>query len=171
MRFERDRGLREPRGSRTGSHLHLSAVIDPRTLPVLRVMDVRVSIEWRDAGVIALDDDGEVLIPALPREAGLYEMTFLGARGQARSRVYVGESDDLRRRATHYRNPGPTQETNRCLNAGIKAHLTGGGTVRLAIATEGTVTSKDGRNGTLARPHAEGVPVARGERRDCSRRA
>jgi hypothetical protein len=145
VRFERDRRIPpESSAAPIGGSGPRSAAIDPKTLPAVRVTEVHISVEWRDAGVIALDVDGEVLFPALPREPGLYEMTFAGGRGQARSRVYVGETDDLRRRATHYRNPGPTQETNRRLNAAIKAYLTDGGVVRLAIATEARVTSQVG---------------------------
>lgn len=140
VRFERDRGIRSSGAGLAGGSTRRSAVIDSKTLPLLRTTDVRVSVEWRDAGVVALDADGEALFPALPHEPGLYEMMFAGVRDQTRSRVYVGETDDLRRRAAHYRNPGPTQETNRRLNAAIKAQLASGGVVRLAIATEAKVT-------------------------------
>jgi hypothetical protein len=144
VRFERDRGIPESGAAPTGGSGPRSAAIDPKTLPALRMVEVHISVDWRDAGVIALDADEEVLFPALPRQPGLYEMTFAGGRGQTRFRVYIGETDDLRRRASHYRNPGPTQETNRRLNAVIKAHITGGGAVRLAIATAARVTSQVG---------------------------
>ncbi len=35
--------------------------------------------------------------------------------------VYVGESDNLRRRISHYRNPGPTQRTNIRINDRIRS--------------------------------------------------
>lgn len=144
VRFERDRGAPRAGAVLAGGSGRRSAVIDSKTLPLLRTTDVRVLVEWRYAGVIALDADGEGLFPALPHEPGLYEMTFAGAREQTSARVYVGESDDLRRRAAHYRNPGPTQETNRRLNAAIKAQLASGGVVRLAIATEAKVIGAAG---------------------------
>lgn len=120
--------------------------IDPRTLPPMRETEVRVSLRWRDAGVVALDSDGEIVFPRLPPVAGLYEMTFAGVGELARPRVYIGESDNLRRRVMHYRNPGPTQDTNLRLNAAIKSQLAASGGVRLAIATEAQVVL-DGAGG------------------------
>lgn len=123
-------------------------VIDAGSLPVLERSETRVEFEWRDAGLIALDAKGAVIFPRLPPAPGIYRMTFTGAPSQKRPRVYVGESDDLRRRAAHYRNPGPTQDTNIRLNAALKAHLAAGGAVRLAIATSARVS--DGAPGGVA---------------------
>lgn len=118
-------------------------VIDARSLPVVGRMGVRVDAEWREAGLIALDAEGDVLFPLLPPMPGIYRVTLSGAPGQERGRIYIGETDDLRRRATNYRNPGPTQDTNIRLNAALKAQLTGGGTARLAVVTAARVQEGD----------------------------
>lgn len=145
VRFERSAqaGARPTAGSPKGAPAPRTTkvVIDAGSLPVLERSETRVEFEWRDAGLIALDAKGAVLFPRLPPASGIYRMTFTGAPSQKRPRVYVGESDDLRRRAAHYRNPGPTQDTNIRLNAALKAHVAAGRTVRLAIATSARVSN------------------------------
>lgn len=123
--------------------------IDAASLPVLERSEANVEFDWRDAGLIALDAKGAILFPRLPPAPGIYRMTLTGAPGQKRPRVYVGESDDLRRRATHYRNPGPTQDTNIRLNGALKAQLAAGGSVRLAIVTSSQVRNGAARNSPL----------------------
>jgi hypothetical protein len=58
--------------------------------------------------------------------------------------VYIGESDRLRRRFAHYRNPGPTQPTNRRLNTAMTALLEAGGSVSVSTSTAATI-EVDGR--------------------------
>ena len=53
--------------------------------------------------------------------------------------MYVGESDNLQRRASHYRNPGAAQQTNIRLDAMLRSHLEGGGIVALDVITEAFV--------------------------------
>ncbi len=53
--------------------------------------------------------------------------------------AYIGEADELRRRFAHYRNPGPTQPTNKRINALLKQLLAEGGRVSTAIATSATL--------------------------------
>jgi len=56
--------------------------------------------------------------------------------GQGRGHVYIGETDNLRRRrAGNYRNPGPSQQMRLRVNALLREHLGAGGVVRLAVTT------------------------------------
>jgi hypothetical protein len=99
-------------------------------------VNVRVSFAWRPAGTISLEDSGQLRFPVLTASPGLYRMTLAARPDEVRPHVYVGESDNLRRRASHYRNPGPTQQTNIRLNRMLRSHLEGGGIVALDVATE-----------------------------------
>jgi hypothetical protein len=62
-------------------------------------------------------------------------MTLSGARGQTKPRIYVGESDDLLRRAAGYRRPAEGQTTKLRLNARLKAQFAAGGAATLDIGT------------------------------------
>ena len=112
---------------------------DLSSLKAIGRTTVRLDAQWCDAGEIVLDSAGQVAFPALPHAPGLYQMTLSGAPGQARPRIYIGETDALRRRAQHYRSPGPKQTTNIRLSAALKAHLGKGGVARMAVATEARI--------------------------------
>jgi len=59
--------------------------------------------------------------------SGIYRLTLTGGITPARPRVYIGESDNLRRRrAENYRNPAPRQQTSLRINAILVDHLTSG---------------------------------------------
>lgn len=104
------------------------------TSPHATEADVYIHIEWRSAGPVTLDADGKLRFPRLPALPGLYEIEFGGADAS----VYIGESDDLRRRVSHYRNPGPTQRTNIRLSNLIRSHVVAA-PVSISIATAVTV--------------------------------
>jgi hypothetical protein len=71
---------------------------------------------------------------------GLYRMTLTSGVAGARPQVYIGETDNLRRRlSSNYRNPGPSQQTSLRVNALLRAHLTAGGQVDLAVAVAATL--------------------------------
>ncbi|MGC2377126.1 MAG: hypothetical protein WA622_08210, partial [Mycobacterium sp.] len=57
-------------------------------------------------------------------------------RSTSAESVYIGEAVRLRRRFTHYRNPGPTQFTNQRINAAMKSLIENGGKVELETATQ-----------------------------------
>jgi hypothetical protein len=87
-------------------------------------MKVSVEFEWTRTAKIDLGPDGKLKFPNLPLDPGLYRLWLGGAEHSA---VYIGETDNLRRRATHYRNPGPSQRTNIRLNERLRTHLAAGG--------------------------------------------
>jgi hypothetical protein len=63
-------------------------------------------------------------------------------------RVYIGETDRLRRRFQHYRTPGPTQATNLRLNAMMLQLLADARTIDVSTVTEANVEI-DGRPAPL----------------------
>jgi hypothetical protein len=105
-------------------------------LPVLECVVATVRFTWRDAGELTVDGGGKVAFPLLPEPPGLYRLTLTGDPNGSRPRVYIGESDGLRRRASGYRNPAPTQLTNVRVNALLRAHIGLGGVARMAVSSE-----------------------------------
>ncbi len=107
---------------------------------------VVVDFEWERMGAITLEGVRPVF-PRLPEAPGLYRFTFEWpdrARG-----VYIGETDGLRRRAQHYRSPGPTQRTNVRMKQEIVTALSAGVNVTLAIVTNASMTIDGGPVRTL----------------------
>jgi hypothetical protein len=100
-------------------------------------VQVSVSFEWAEVGRIGLDGQGKLGFPSLPREPGVYKLAITEADGS--TATYIGEADELRRRFTHYRNPGPTQPTNKRINALLRQLLANGGWASMAIATSASL--------------------------------
>jgi hypothetical protein len=94
---------------------------------------VRLSVEyfWRELGAIRFSTT-KLLFPTAPEMPGLYRFDF-------GDRIYVGETDRLRRRFQHYRTPGPTQTTNIRLNAIVTEVLANAGTAEVSIVTDAIV--------------------------------
>lgn len=92
-----------------------------------------VGLEWRIMGPVELDGNGSLRFPAMPIEPGIYRFAL---SGRERSSVYIGEADNLKRRMQHYRTPGPTQPTNRRLNAELRRVLVADGRVEVSVATD-----------------------------------
>lgn len=102
-------------------------------------MHVAVEFSWRYRGEVR--SDGRLRFPDVPNAPGIYRFDF----GQ---RVYLGETDRLRRRFQHYRTPGPTQRTNQRLNALMVQLLAGDHAIEVSTATEATIEI-DGQHGPL----------------------
>lgn len=96
-------------------------------------MPVRLSVKysWRELGAICVDAT-KLVFPNAPETPGLYRFDF-------GDRMYVGETDRLRRRFQHYRTPGPTQTTNLRLNMIIAEVLAKSGTAEVSVVTDATV--------------------------------
>lgn len=103
-----------------------------------------VSFSWRSAGPVVLED-GELRFPELPAVGGVYRFTLTPRDAQAST--YVGETDNLARRMTHYRRPGPSQPTNQRMQLRLTETLRAGGAVRVAVVLESDV---DGESLPLA---------------------
>lgn len=94
-----------------------------------------MTFNWTRLGVVQLDSVGKLLFPGpLPASPGLYRFTLVN--GSGRHRIYIGESDNLRRRlSTNYRNPGPRQRTSLRINALLVEHLHSGADVNVDLST------------------------------------
>lgn len=105
-----------------------------------RPVDVRVWLQWLDGGTVMLDASGKLAFGGLEATPGLYRMRLAGDVTGQRPRVYIGESDNLRRRLSgNYRTPGPRQQTSLRINALLREHLRADGAVELGVATTATM--------------------------------
>jgi hypothetical protein len=84
---------------------------------------------------VTLDAAGRLLFPLLPHAPGVYRMTLSGGPSQDRPQVYIGESENLRRRT------GPTQQTSQRIHDLLQKHLRDGGTATMAVATAATIVA------------------------------
>lgn len=107
-------------------------------LPELESLSVALSLTWRLAGAVTLDSAGAPLFPTLPSKPGLYRYDF-GTDDAGVRTYYIGESQDLARRARNYRGAKTdrsTQRTSRRIHLEVIEHLMLGGSIDFAIATE-----------------------------------
>jgi hypothetical protein len=95
-------------------------------------MKIGLDFQWNDAGDVRLDIRGKPEFPKLSVKPAVYAFRFIGQDGTT---LYVGEADNLQRRAAHYRNPGPTQQTNIRLNERMRAHLASSGRITMHLVT------------------------------------
>jgi hypothetical protein len=95
-------------------------------------MRVTVDLEWESHGAVRIVG-GKLRFPDAPESPGIYRFTF---RSTSAESVYIGETDRLRRRFTHHRNPGPSQRTNQQISAKMKSVIENGGKVELETATQ-----------------------------------
>jgi hypothetical protein len=119
-------------------------------LPRMSSNDVQsrqLRLQWTAVGLASLDSGGKVKFPILPAKAGLYQFRIKGPKGDIGR--YIGESDNLQRRFAHYRNPGPTQQTNLRLNALLREVLATGGTVEIAVTVDDAFMARDGIEETV----------------------
>lgn len=102
-----------------------------------RSPDAQMSLrfQWHPVGLVSLDND-RLRFPEVPDQPGVYRFTIGG-------RVYIGETNRLRRRFQHYRTPGPTQATNIRLNGLLIDALRGGEMVTAEIVSDAEVSFDD----------------------------
>lgn len=102
-------------------------------------VDVRVCFRWLDSGEVSLDAAQKLIFGSLQPVPGLYRMSLSQGSDSAVVRVYIGETDNLRRRLTsNYRNPGSAQQTSLRIKATLRDHLASGGSVALATMKRAT---------------------------------
>ncbi|SDK89874.1 hypothetical protein SAMN05216282_11733 [Cryobacterium psychrotolerans] len=112
---------------------------DPTRLTEIDTVSATTSFTWLHAGGITLDSDGWPSFPPLPRAPGLYRFSFRALEPGGRGTVYVGESVDLARRGSNYRNAKTdrsSQRTSRRIHKELVRHLRIGGEVAFSIATD-----------------------------------
>lgn len=131
---------------RTASHRRDSGrgavAIDLGGLPDAPGGEVTTAIKmrWKQLGALEMEA-GALTFPAAPNVPALYRLRLLGTSG---SRHYIGETENLRRRFRNYRNPGPSQQTSKRINAALREHLGAGGRVEIDIIVSGIELSVAG---------------------------
>lgn len=100
---------------------------------------VRICIDFNFevVGDVSIGAEAKLRFPPLPTAPGVYRFRLIGLPDSVST--YIGETDNLRRRSYHYRNPGPTQQTNIRMQLRIRNHLDRGGRVEFATATRATL--------------------------------
>jgi hypothetical protein len=89
---------------------------------------IALGFRWRPLGQVHLDSAGKPVFPSAAAEPGVYRLEVQGEQAS----VYFGEASDRRRRFSHYRNPGPSQQTNQRLNGMLVGVLAAGGACRVS---------------------------------------
>jgi hypothetical protein len=99
-------------------------------------------MKWRAIGLVSRGGDGRLKFPSASQSPGIYRFQV---RARSNESLYVGEAVNLARRFAHYRNPGPTQQTNMRLNARFKEALLAGAEISVAVVTEGAWIERLGK--------------------------
>jgi hypothetical protein len=135
VRFELGPETRHTTGRRTVGSAVVSRQRAAPLTPLGEAVQVDVGFDWLDAASVELDASDQPVFAGLPARPGIYRFAFTASSGELCG-VYVGETDNLARRMTGYRNPGPAQATNQRLHHKIRQIIHDGGSARLAVATE-----------------------------------
>ena len=133
---QRDHNVRLPLTS-TKQHPHAL----PHAWDSPNLVDVRTRFEWKPIGRVVLDQKRRLVFPKVQNLPGLYRFRVLRNGREAR---YFGETDNISRRFSHYRNPAADQETNLRINARFVQALSGGAEISVAIVTDGTQIDSGG---------------------------
>jgi hypothetical protein len=96
---------------------------------------IRLCVEfgWARVGEVTGSTDlgrWPLAFPELRPIPGVYRLLLSGRSG---TEVYIGESDDVRRRGRQYRRGGGTQKTSRRVHEHLVARLADGWTVQMEI--------------------------------------
>ena len=76
--------------------------------------NLNIEYQWQNLGEIYLDHKDRLKFPDVSDIPAVYKLNIETENGP---HYYVGETDNLRRRVQGYRTPGPTQPTNKRLQA------------------------------------------------------
>lgn len=112
--------------------LALCVLADPPSAPAQNTLAVELRLSWHAIGAVELDGTQRLKFPDVDAVPGLYRFEM---RGQE-TMVYVGETQNLRRRFGQYRTPGKTQRSNIRICAELRRTLLAGGTVIVSVVTE-----------------------------------
>lgn len=95
------------------------------------IVKVTVSFDLSLIGNV-FQQDGKLHFPVVPEEPGIYQFAI-------RDKIYVGETDRLRRRFQHYRTPGSSQPTNVRINKSILDALEEGFDIVVSTIEQATI--------------------------------
>jgi hypothetical protein len=91
---------------------------------------VVVEFDWEEFGQVGLLPTGRLAIPIVPAKPGIYRFRVMGDAG---TEVYIGETDNLRRRMQGNYASTHTGATNVRVRELLLTHLRGRGIVSLAV--------------------------------------
>lgn len=94
----------------------------------------RLGMAWEPLGRVTAGEDGRLVFPKVAKAPGLYRLCI---RQGGKDAVYIGETDNLSRRFGNYRNPGPTQQTSKRINAKLLDALRAGADIAVAVVLSG----------------------------------
>lgn len=109
-----------------------------------------VEFDWQRIGLVTSDTgaDGALRLrfpDELSSDPGVYRLLFV-AHGPAE--VYIGESDNVRRRGRQYRRGDGSQKTSRWVHEHLRSRLSGGATVTIDLMIARDMQSTMGRGET-----------------------
>lgn len=84
------------------------------------------TMEWEPVGKVTLDTNNKPIFPPVKSDPAIYRFRI---RFGNKTSLYIGETDNLKRRFGNYRNPGQTQQTSLRLHAFIRKALADGAEV------------------------------------------
>ncbi|NIX77803.1 hypothetical protein [Microvirga terricola] len=101
----------------------------------------KLDLKWQPLGAIEVDEGAKLKFPPILNVPGLYRFKALHPSGAVS--VYIGETENLRRRFGNYRNPGPSQQTSRRINVWATELLKDGGRIFVSISIEGRASIEE----------------------------
>lgn len=93
---------------------------------------VELRLRWQPLGEIKLADNVGFVFPSIKNVSGLYRIEM----HRPRTLVYIGETENLKRRFAEYRSPGQTQKTNRRICAELLRTLRAAGSASVSVVTD-----------------------------------
>jgi len=95
-------------------------------------LEATLGLQWHPVGKI-MQLENKLVFPSVSKSSGLYRIRI---RNKGEEDRYIGESVNLRRRFSNYRNPGSTQKTSIRINNYLLKSLDAGAEINLATITE-----------------------------------
>jgi len=113
----------------------------PQPWDTVRSCQCGLGFQWNPIGRVVLDATGRLTFPKTPQAPALYRFRI---RSGGKESIYIGETKNLARRFTLYRNPGPSQQTNIRLNAKFREALSSGAEIGVAAVLSDAWIERDG---------------------------
>ena len=97
-------------------------------------------------GTISLDNEGRLKFPSVESVPGIYRIRI---KMRGKESVYIGESDNLKRRFRNYRNPGSTQQTSLRIGGLLTKALEAGAQISISYASKEAFMRKGNKKVSL----------------------
>ena len=128
---------KEKRGkSDTQNSHHRAANAIVHSWDVEQEISCTLKVKWTPIGRVTFDGSGKLLFPQAAEVPSIYRFKIRSAEDIS---IYIGETDNLRRRFNNYRNPGPTQPTSLRINDALKKLLSLHAEISVAILNDNAV--------------------------------